>query len=119
MAKRDDDKLVYSTDRGRMCPDCGRAADACSCSGEKPAPAGDGIVRLQRETKGRKGKGVTLITGLVLNGAELKSLAKHLKKRCGSGGTIKGHLIEIQGDVRDVLKAELEKLGHTVKITGG
>lgn len=80
---------------------------------------GDGIVRLRRETKGRGGKAVSIVTGVPLAGAELKALAKALKQRCGVGGAVKGDEIEIQGDQREVLKSELEKRGYTVKIAGG
>jgi translation initiation factor 1 len=80
---------------------------------------GDGIVRLVRETKGRKGKGVTLITGLPLGSEELKNLAKTLKQKCGSGGSIKDGVIEIQGDHRDMLELELVSLGYKVKRAGG
>jgi len=82
-------------------------------------PAGDGIVRVGRETKGRKGKGVTIVTGLKLSGPALEALGSQLKKRCGSGGTVKDGTIEIQGDHRDLVVAELEKLGWTVKRVGG
>jgi translation initiation factor 1 len=113
--------LVYSTDLGRTCPRCRRAVDECRCeqrlAGRKPA--GDGIVRVGRETKGRKGKGVTVITGLVLDEKSLGELAKKLKKRCGSGGTVRDGVIEIQGDHRDRLVAELESMGHTVRRAGG
>ena len=74
-------RVVYSTDQGRHCPECSYPIDECHCKKQAAAPAGDGIVRLQLETKGRKGKGVTLITGLPLAGAELKKLAKELKQR--------------------------------------
>ena len=77
------------------------------------------MVRLHRETKGRGGKAVTLIKGLPLAGDALRSLASQLKKKCGVGGALKGDTIEIQGDQRELLKAELEKLGHRVKISGG
>lgn len=110
--------LVYSTESGRTCPDCGQPAAACRCEPAGP-PAGDGIVRVSRETKGRKGKGVTLITGLPLAEKELKALAKQLKARCGTGGTVKDFVIEIQGDQRDTLVPELEKLGYSVKRAGG
>lgn len=110
--------LVYSTEFGRMCPGCGRPQDACVC-GEAAVPAGDGVVRVSRETKGRKGKGVTLITGVPLAGEELKALAKVLKARCGTGGTVKDGVIEIQGDHRDLLLEELRKKGWTVKKAGG
>lgn len=103
--------LVYSTDKGRIKPEEDNSA--------KTAPASDGIVRIQRETKGRKGKGVTLVTGLPLEEKDLKTLAKKLKQVCGSGGSVKNYIIEIQGDHREVIKAHLEKLGHTVKLAGG
>ena len=113
--------LVYGTDVGRTCPRCRRAADECRCaarlSGKRPP--GDGIVRVGRETKGRKGKGVTVITGLSLADDELKELAKRLKKRCGTGGTVRDGIIEIQGDNRDRLVTELGGLGYRVKRSGG
>ncbi|MFZ9011897.1 MAG: stress response translation initiation inhibitor YciH, partial [Anaerohalosphaeraceae bacterium] len=87
--------LVYSTDQGRMCPLCGKSIDQCVCKQEsKNIPAPDGIVRVGRETKGRKGKAVTLITGVPLSAAELKRLARELKARCGCGGTVKDGVIE-------------------------
>ena len=113
-----DSALVYSTDRGRICPGCGHPADQCCCS-KKSQPRGDGIVRISRETKGRKGSGVSLISGLELEGTGLKKLAKQLKQKCGSGGSIRNGVIEIQGDHRDLLKAELEKQGFKVKLAGG
>ena len=110
---------VYSTDRGRLCPQCQRAVAECVCGNARPAATGDGVVRLHRETKGRGGKAVTLIKGLPLAGDELKTLAKILKKRCGVGGSIKDDCIEIQGDQRELLKQELETRGYQVKIAGG
>jgi translation initiation factor 1 len=112
-------RLVYSTDGGRLCPQCLRPAPDCVCGSSKPAATGDGIVRLHRETKGRGGKAVTVIRGLPLAGAALQSLASQLKKKCGVGGTSRGDVIEIQGDQRELLKEELEKLGYPVKIAGG
>lgn len=109
---------VYSTELGRTCPDCGKAKDKCVCSNE-PMPEGDGIVRIQRETKGRKGKGVTLITGVLLAPAELKKLAKELKQKCGVGGAIKDGVIEIQGDVSEQMFDEMKQRGFTVKKAGG
>jgi len=82
-------------------------------------PTGDGIVRISRQTKGRKGKGVTLIEGVLLPTEELKSLAKQLKKSCGCGGTVKDSIIEIQGDYREQLLATLLKLGYQAKLAGG
>ncbi len=104
-----------------MCPKCGKAAGDCVCGrkDQSTAPKGDGVVRLSRQTKGRKGKGVTLITGVPLEGAELKDLAKELKQKCGSGGTVKDGVIEIQGEHRDMLMEELKKRGYTVKKAGG
>lgn len=117
--KESNSRPVYSTESGRLCPQCHRPVAACVCGEDRPAAAGDGIVRLQRETKGRGGKAVTLITGVPLAPTELKALAKALKQKCGVGGALKGDIIEIQGDQRALLKAELENKGYTVKIAGG
>ena len=113
-------RLVYSDEIGSTCLKCGHPLKKCQCN-KQPANAGksDGIVRIQRETKGRKGKGVTLVTGIPLTGDELKSLAKTLKQRCGTGGTIKNGVIEIQGDHRDLLLGLLQQKGWTVKKAGG
>jgi translation initiation factor 1 len=112
-------RLVYSTDLGKRCPQCLRAINECVCGKDRPAAAGDGIVRLRRETKGRGGKAVTIVDGLPLSDAEMKVLAKALKQKCGVGGAIKDQTIEIQGDQRDVLQTELEKRGYSVKRAGG
>lgn len=117
--KNSGSRLVYSTDAGRLCPQCQRPVAGCVCGKDKPAANGDGIVRLHRETKGRGGKAVTLVKGLPLSGDALKNLASQLKKKCGVGGALKDDIVEIQGDQRDFLKTELEKLGYTVKIAGG
>ena len=117
--KNTNSRLVYSTDGGRRCPQCQRPLADCVCGENKPASNGDGVVRLHRETKGRSGKAVTIIKGLPLSGSELKSLASELKKKCGVGGALKGENIEIQGDLREFLKGELEKLGYRVKVSGG
>tara|TARA_B110000196_G_C20969559_1_gene577995 strand:- start:327 stop:788 length:462 start_codon:yes stop_codon:yes gene_type:complete len=109
---------VYSTELGRTCPECGKAKDGCVCKNES-LPEGDGIVRIQRETKGRKGKGVTLILGVLLASDELKKLAKELKQKCGVGGSVKDGVIEIQGDVRDQMFDEMKRRGFTVKKAGG
>jgi len=110
--------LVYSTDAGRMCPACRQPVAACIC-GQKAVPAGDGIVRVSRETKGRAGKGVTLVKGLALDAAALAVVGKSLKAACGSGGTVKDGVIEIQGDHRESVIAALQKQGMTVKRAGG
>lgn len=103
-----------------MCPDCGAARTRCVCGPGCPSPAaGDGIVRVGRETKGRKGAGVTVIGGVPLAGPELAGLCTQLKKRCGCGGTVKNGVIELQGDRRDMVVEELGKRGWTVKRTGG
>ncbi|MEH6567902.1 MAG: translation initiation factor Sui1 [Halioglobus sp.] len=117
--KNTNSRLVYSTESGRLCPQCHRAVAECVCGKDRPATLGDGIVRLRRETKGRGGKAVSIVTGVPLAGSELKTLAKALKQRCGVGGSVKGDEIEIQGDQREILKVELEKRGYTVKIAGG
>lgn len=105
-----DSRLVYSTETGRIKPE----------KTEASAPtAGDGIVRLHRETKGRKGKGVTLIAGIPEAPDQLKALAKELKQLCGTGGAVKEGVIEIQGDQRERLKPALEARGYKVKFAGG
>lgn len=105
----DNSRLVYSTDTGRI-----------KQEEIKPQRAkGDGIVRLQRQTSGRKGKGVCLITGVDLDDAALDKLAAELKKKCGCGGSVKDGIIEIQGDKRDLLKQLLEAKGMKVKLAGG
>ncbi len=112
---------VYSTESGRICPDCNNPITNCTCSKAKNSTSvsQDGFVRLSRETKGRKGAGVTLISGLGLEGAELKTLAKKLKQLCSSGGAIKDGIIEIQGDHRDTIQQWLEKNKYKVKRVGG
>jgi translation initiation factor 1 len=111
--------LVYSTGHGRICPGCSQPVGACTCKAKTPPLKSDGIVRVGRETKGRKGSGVTTVTGLLLAPGQLRDLAGQLKKKCGAGGAVKEGVIEIQGDHRDLLVAALEKLGYTVKRAGG
>lgn len=111
--------LVYSTEHGRMCPGCGNALAACTCGKARPAVQGDGIVRVSRETKGRKGKGVTLVRGVALDALSLAQLGKELKAACGSGGTVKDGVIEIQGDHCDTVVEKLKQRGMTVKRAGG
>jgi translation initiation factor 1 len=110
--------LVYSSGQGRMCPTCERPHDACVCQ-KASAPAAGGPVRVGRETKGRKGGGVTVVTGLPLAAGELKALAKELKARCGVGGTVKGGTIELQGDKRDRVVELLVARGFAAKRSGG
>jgi translation initiation factor 1 len=111
--------LVYSTEHGRMCPECRQPIVQCRCRIAKAPPKTDGVVRIRLETKGRKGKGVTVISGVPLPEPELEALGKRLKQRCGSGGTVKEGVIEIQGDHRTTLVETIEKLGWTVKLAGG
>ena len=113
-------RLVYSTETGRVCPDCGQPVAGCTCKqNARAVPAGDGIVRVSLDTKGRKGKGVTVVKGVPLDAAALAALGKQLKANCGSGGTTKDGVIEIQGDHRDTVVAALQKQGMTVKRAGG
>jgi translation initiation factor 1 len=107
--KMSENRLVYSTQTGRI----------QNKEQNKPSIKTDGVVRIRRETKGRKGKGMTTVTGLDLPEKELKDLCSQLKKMCGTGGAIKNEVIEIQGDNRDKIKATLEQLGHNVKLAGG
>lgn len=111
--------LVYSTDGGRMCPQCRRPLADCQCQApSRPAPAPGGV-RVSRETKGRGGKAVTVVKGLPLDAAALAALGKQLRTACGSGGTVKDGVIEVQGDHCDRILATLEKLGYRAKRAGG
>jgi translation initiation factor 1 len=111
--------LVYSTESGRMCPDCRQPQMQCVCKQNLPPPKTNGIVRVSRETKGRAGKGVTLVKGLPLDLAALTALGKTLKAACGAGGTVKEGVIEVQGDHCDQVIEVLKKQGFTVKRAGG
>lgn len=111
-------KLVYSTDLGRVCPDCEQPIDDCICN-DANRILGSGNVKIQLETKGRKGKGVTLIKELAMNADDLKSLAKKLKNHCGVGGAVKDGIVEIQGDQREKVKSFLSNEGINAKIAGG
>jgi translation initiation factor 1 len=113
-------RIVYSTGIGSLCPNCRRAVKDCVCPKGAPGAAKPGaVVRVGREVKGRAGRGVTTVTGLPLGPADIEALATGLKKRCGSGGTVRDGIIEIQGDHRDVIVAELAKLGWPAKKSGG
>lgn len=111
--------LVYSTEGGRMCPGCRQPLAACACKGGAAAPVGDGVVRVARQTKGRGGKCVTLVRGLALDPAALAALGKQLRTACGSGGTVKDGVIEVQGDHCERIMAELTARGHQPKRAGG
>ena len=110
--------LVYSTDGGRMCPECRRPLTECACK-VKTATTGDGVVRVSRQTKGRGGKSVTLIKGLALDATALALLGKQLRTACGSGGTVKDGVIEVQGDHCELVIEVLGKHGHHAKRAGG
>jgi translation initiation factor 1 len=112
--------LVYSTDGGRMCPVCRKPLAQCVCKAQNAAaPAGDGIVRVSRETKGRGGKAVTVVRGVPLDAPGLVALGKQLRAACGSGGTVKDGVIEVQGDHADRLVEALKAQGYAVKRSGG
>ena len=113
--------LVYSTEAGRMCPDCRQSVAACVCkaAARLAVPAGDGVVRVSRDTKGRGGKSVTLVKGVLLDDVGLSALGKSLKAACGSGGTVKDGVIEIQGDHVERVMVALMAQGHRVKRAGG
>ena len=118
-----DSRLVYSTEIGRICPKCRKPVSDCTCDKKRPDPISqfkpDGIIRIRRETKGRKGKTVTTVFGFDLNDQALKALAKDLKQHCGTGGSVKEGMIVIQGDHRDVVKGFLEGNGFRAKVAGG
>lgn len=116
------DRLVYSTESGRVttCPTCGLPLKACRCSqSSQPMRKSDGIVRVMRDRKQRGGKTVTVIDGVMGSEAELTALAQQLKKLCGSGGTVKNGVIEVQGDHCEKVMAKLSALGYKVKRAGG
>ena len=110
-------RLVYSTSQKAICPGCAKPINNCVCRDLKKAavPETGGVVRLRYETKGRKGKGMTLVTGLPLSEMRLLDLAKKLKQRLGTGGSVKDYTIELQGDHREQVSQELHKLGYCVK----
>ncbi len=122
---RRDGRLVYSSERGQICPNCGLPVKGCVCRAnprgaqDVGATGGDGVVRIRREVKGRRGKTVTTIAGVALPDDDLRELAGALKRRCGSGGALKQGVIEIQGDHCDVLIEELTTRGFQVKRAGG
>jgi len=104
--------------RKLLCPKCHQLKKTCSCKTESSVPSKSTVVRVGRETKGRRGKGVTIISDLPLDENGLTELATKLKTRLGTGGTVKDRRIEIQGDHRDRIVEELETLGYRVKRAG-
>jgi translation initiation factor 1 len=119
----DSSRLVFSTESGKICPSCQKPVSDCTCKKKKSRSQSnikiDGIIRVQREVKGRKGKTVTTVSGFQLNDDELKNLATELKRRCGTGGSVKDGGIIIQGDHRDTLMTELKARGFKSKVAGG
>ena len=117
--------LVYSTDSGRMCPTCRRPLASCACkahaakTSQSAAAAASRSVTVWRETKGRAGKGVTVVRGLAMDDAALAVLGKQLKTMCGSGGTVKDGVIEVQGDHCEQVMQALDKQGFIAKRAGG
>jgi translation initiation factor 1 len=112
-------RIIYSTGIGSLCPNCRRPVRECVCPKGAPAKPKPSAIRVGRETQGRAGKGVTTVTGLPLAVADIETLAAKLKKRCGSGGTVRNGIIEIQGEHRDAIVAELVKMGWQAKRSGG
>lgn len=125
MVRRENERTVYSSELGRLCPHCGSPSGRCRCgrrlskNEEATAADGDGIVRVSRTRRGRGGKTVTLVTGVPVSAQALRDLTSDLKKRCGTGGAAKDGIIEIQGDQRDALVNALEERGFQVKLSGG
>ena len=119
-SQRPSGKLVYSTDGGRMCPECRQPLDACTCKQQAAQRVmGDGRVRVARETSGRGGKAVTVVRGLALDAEGLTQLGKALKAACGTGGTVKDGVVEVQGDHVEKVLAWLQARGHAAKRAGG
>jgi translation initiation factor 1 len=120
MGKTGTGGLVYSTEGGRMCPACRHPIASCVCASQSAAPPrGDGVVRVSRESKGRGGKVVTVVRGVTADAAALATLGKQLRAACGSGGTVKEGVIEVQGDHCDGVIAHLKQSGWVVKRAGG
>ena len=118
----DNSRLVYSTETGKICTSCQKPISECTCKKKKSRSQKiikpDGVIRVQREVKGRRGKTVTTVFGFDLDDNKLKDLAKQLKRSCGTGGSVKDGIIIIQGDHRDALLSELKKQGYTAKLSG-
>jgi translation initiation factor 1 len=112
------DRIIYSTEHGKICLSCSNPVKQCTCR-KQTTLIGDGNVRVSRETKGRKGKGVTLVKGLAMDVVALKLMSKKFKAMCGSGGTVKDGIIEIQGDHIERILDYLKKQGMKAKRAGG
>jgi len=112
-------RIVYSTAHGRICRNCGKPFVDCSCKNQSQKVHGDGIVRVRRELKGRRGKTVTVIYGVPMNYDELQTLAGEFKRKLGTGGSVKDGTIIIQGDKSDLIMSLLIDKGFTVKRAGG
>ncbi|MBF0548397.1 MAG: translation initiation factor Sui1 [Candidatus Riflebacteria bacterium] len=120
MKENGNSKLVYTSEEGRICPDCEKPVDSCICKKAKQQQqSGDGIIRIRRETKGRNGKTVTTVSGITGNIEAIKELSAKIKKACGAGGMLKDGIIEIQGDHREFIENFLKKLGYKTKLAGG
>jgi translation initiation factor 1 len=120
----DNNRLVYSTESGRICPSCGHPTKKCTCKKKKAVNkqsvySDDGIVRIRREAKGRKGKTVTAVYGVPLVDRDLKQFTTQLKRKCATGGSVRGGVIIIQGDHREALLNEIKQHGYPVKLSGG
>jgi len=116
-------RLVYSTEFGQVCPECQKIVSECISKKKKPKPRletkQDGIIRIRREVKGRKGKKVTVIYGFQFGQSDLKAIAKKLKQQCGTEGPVKDDMIIMQGDQRETLMKLLKAHGKEVKLPGG
>ncbi len=118
MNKKDSDNYrpVFSTEFGRICPQCAKPVAECRCKQQKSdKKPGDGIVHIRREVKGRRGKTVTTISGVALNNSELDQLASELKRKCGVGGSVKDKIIILQGDQCLKITPLLKNKGFTVR----
>jgi translation initiation factor 1 len=117
MTDRGKGRLVYSTGRGRMCPDCGWPENTCQCSTTNATASIPAriVAKLRMEKKGRGGKTVTVVDGLPQNAAFLKALSQELKRACGTGGAVLDGGVELQGDLRERVRDVLLKKGFVVK----
>ena len=111
--------LVYSTELGKTCPQCRQAVADCRCGALRHTPVGDGKVRVGRQSKGRGGKTVTVVSGLPLDADALATLGKRLRTACGAGGTAKDGVLEVQGDHVERVMALLAAEGWAAKRSGG